>query len=101
MNYSNLFSKNYRVYLFLAVAIVVLANELSMIEASKRRFKANKLRLGHHHLKRSQDMGYDDTNLCILACAECDGDELNNSEEHDANVSLKFFFLLLYSYLIY
>lgn len=90
-----------KIYLVLAVVIAVMVNEFYMVEAnptsanvfSRLRLQKSKFRNGG--IKRSQEpMGLDDTNLCILACAECAPEELATSDEDGGvRANTHFFYL--------
>ena len=101
MSIANMLKTNTKVYLIMAIAIAVLANEFEVTQAMVpvnhllNRIKASqKSKFGSRVVfnpssqtqKRSHEMTLDDTNLCILACAECSPDDLA-SDEHDSNVS--------------
>lgn len=96
----NMLKTNTKVYLIMAIAIAVLANEFEVTQAMVpvnhilSRIRHQKQQKGGARAmfnsnsqlaqKRSHEMTLDDTNLCILACAECSPDDLG-SDEHDSN----------------
>ena len=99
MSIKSMLKSNTKVYLVMAIAIAVLASEFEVTQAAVaatqilNRLRYNKQKGGARVLfnpnqaqKRSHEMTLDDTNLCILACAECSPDDLA-SDEHDSNVS--------------